>query len=149
MIMLCRGMSSNNMLSINVFDRTNLEGRHKEILKAGEKGVAACVEETVEWIKDDVIRGQAYVGHQYYPDVKPVTKRLKAKKGQTLVLKDTGNYLSSWNGKAKGLTGTITGGGKDYHADLYARGWQIDKLWESVHKKESEKIITKAIEKAL
>jgi hypothetical protein len=111
--------------------------------------VEAATHETVEWIKDDVIRGQAYVGHQYYPDVKPVTKRLKAKKGQTLVLKDTGNYLSSWNGKAKGLTGTITGGGKDYHADLHKRGWQIDKLWEQVHAKESEKIITKAIEKAL
>lgn len=137
------------MLSISVFDRTNLDGKHKEILKAGEKGVEAATHESVEWIKDDVIRGQSYVGHQYYPDVKPVTKRLKAKKGQTLVLKDTGNYLSSWNGEARNMKGIIRGGGQDYHADLYKRGWKIDLLWEQVHAKESEKIIVKAIEKAL
>ena len=137
------------MLSISVLDLTNLEGARKEILKAGEKGVEAAIQETVSWIKDEVIRGQSYVGHQYYPDVKLVTKRIKAKKGQTLVLKDTGNYLSSWNGKAKGLTGTITGGGQDYHADLYKRGWKIDKLWKQVHAKESEKIIKQHIEKAV
>ena len=138
------------MLSINVFDRTNLPAVQKKIKEAAEKGVAASVEETVEWIKDEVITGGNYVGHQYYPDVKPVTKRIKAKKGQTHVLIDTSNFLSSWDGKAKGLTGTITGGGGiGYAADLYKRGWKIDKLWEQVHAKESEKIIKKAIEKAV
>ena len=137
------------MLSISVFDRTNLSGIHKKIEEAAEKGVSASVEDTVEWIKDEVITGGNYVGHQYYPDIKPVTKRIKAKKGRTHVLIDTSNFLSSWDGKAKGLTGTITGGGQDYAADLYKRGWKIDLLWKAMHAKESEKIIKKAIEKAV
>ena len=137
------------MLSVNVFDRTNLSGLHKKIAEAAEKGVSASVEDTVEWIKDEVINGGNYVGHQYYPDIKPVTKRIKAKKGQTHVLISTSNYLSSWDGKASGLKGVITGGGQDYAADLYKRGWKIDLLWKAMHAKESEKIIKKAIEKAV
>ena len=137
------------MLSVNLFDRTNLSGIHKKIEEAAEKGVEAATQDTVQWIKEEVITAGSYIGSQYYPDVKPVTKRIKAKKGQTHVLIDTSNYLSSWDGKAKGLTGTITGGGQDYAADLYKRGWKIDKLWEQVHAKESEKIIKKAIEKAV
>ena len=138
------------MLSINVWDKTNLSGKQKEIIKAAEKGVNAATQDTVEWIKNDVITGGKYVGHQDYPDVKPVTKRMKAKKGQTMVLVgETKNYLGSWDGKAKGLTGTITGGGLDYHAKLHAKGWKIDKLWENVHKKVSEKIVKDAVEKAV
>ena len=138
------------MLSVSVFDHTNLEGLHKTIKEAGVNGVEAATQESVEWIKDKVITEGAYVGHQYFPDIKPVTKRIKAKKGQTMVLVgETKNYLSSWEGDADGLTGTITGGGEDYHAELYKRGWKIPELWEQVHKKESEKIITKAIEKAI
>ena len=138
------------MLSLTVLDRTNLSGTHKKIQEAAEKGVEAAAQDSVEWIKDEVITGGNYVGHQYYPDVKPVTKRIKAKKGQTMVLVgETKNYLSSWDSNVSGLKGTITGGGKDYHADLYKRGWKIDKLWEQAHKKEVEKIITKAVEKAI
>ena len=137
------------MLSVSLRDHTHLPIIQKKIDEAAKKGVEAAVHESLEWIKDDVIRGQSYVGHQYYPDVTDTTKQMKAKKGKTKVLIDTSNFLSSWNGETKGLTGTITGGGKDYHADLYKRGWQIDKLWVSVHKKESEKIIKKAIEKAV
>lgn len=138
------------MLSIRVLDRTNLSLVEKRIKEAGEKGVEAATRESVEWIKDDVITGGNYVGHQYYPDNSAVTKRIKAKHGKTHVLIDTSNYLSSWDGKVTGMKGVITGGGGiGYAADLYKRGWKIDKLWESVHKKESEKIITKAIEKAI
>ena len=142
----CAGVVA--MLSINVFDHTHLPAIQKKKLEAAEKGVEAATQESVEWIKDEVITGGNYVGHQYYPDIKPVTKRIKAKKGQTHVLIATSNFLSSWDGKAKGLTGTITGGGQDYAADLHKRGWKIDKLWEQVHAKEAEKIIKKAIEKA-
>lgn len=137
------------MFSVRLFDHSNLSARQKKIVKAAEKGVSAATQNTVEWIKDGVITGQQYVGTTNYPDVKPVTKRIKAKRGKDKVLIDTSNYLSSWDGKAKGLTGTITGGGKDYHAKLHDSGWRIDKLWEDVHKKESEKIITDAIEKAV
>ena len=137
------------MLSVSMFDHTHLSAREKKILKAAEKGVAASTQESVEWIKNDVILGQQYVGNANYPDVKPVTKRIKAKHGKNKVLIDTSNYLSSWDGKVKGLTGTITGGGADYHAKLHASGWRIDKLWEQSHKKESEKIVKTAIEKAI
>jgi len=137
------------MPSITLWDKTNLSSKQRAIIKAAERGVEASVQETVEWIKDDVVTGQQYVGTTYYPDVKPATKRIKAKRGRTKVLIDTSNYLSSWNGHTKGLTGTITGGGENYHAKLHERGWRIDKLWEDVHKKTSEKIITDAIEKAV
>ena len=138
------------MLSVSVFDHTNLEGRHKKIIEAAEKGVEAATQESVEWIKDEVITGGAYVGHQYYPDVTATTKRIKAKKGQTVVLVgETKNYLSSWDGKTRNMVGIITGGGKDYHAKLHDRGWRLDLLWEQVHKKDSEKIIKQHIKKAI
>jgi hypothetical protein len=137
------------MLSISLRDYTNLPLIQKKIDEAAKKGVEAATQEAVEWVKDDVIRGEEYVGHQYYPDVTDTTKRMKAKRGKTKVLIDTTNFLSSWNGKTKGLEGVITGGGgEDYHAKLLKR-WQIDKLYLAVHKKESEKIIKEAIEKAI
>jgi len=139
------------MLSINVYDHSHLSSIEKKIKEAAEKGVEAATHESVEWIKDEVITGGNYVGHQYYPDIKPVTKRIKAKKGQTHVLIDTSNYLSSWDGKAKGLKGIIIGGGgksSEYSQKLYDRGWKIVKLWEQAHAKEAGKIIKKAIEKA-
>ena len=151
-LILANYVGGKDMLSVNLFDRTNLAGAHKEILKAAEAGVEAATQDSVEWIKDEVITGGNYVGHQYYPDVKPVTKRIKAKKGQTHVLIDTSAFLSSWDGKAKGLTGTISGGGgksSEYSQKLHDRGWKIDLLWKSEHAKESEKIIKKAIEKAV
>lgn len=135
---------------MKVFDMTNLSGIQKRIEEAAEKGVEAATQEAVEWIVGDVLEGQAYVGHQYFPDNSAATKRTKAKRGKTKVLIDTTNYKSSWDGKAEGLTGTITGGGGvGYAKDLYARGWQIDNLFMDVHAKVSEKIIKKAIEKAV
>jgi hypothetical protein len=132
------------MLSISIRDYTNLPLIHKKIIKAAEKGVAASVEEGVEWIKEDVIRAEKYVGHRLYPE-----KRSKAKRGKTHVLVDTSNFLSSWNGEANGLKGIITGGGgEDYHAKLLKR-WQIDELFFEVHAKESQEIIKKAVEKAI
>ena len=139
------------MLSVSLFDRINLSGRHKKIEEAAEKGVEAATQDSVEWIKDG-IAGGGFVGHQYCPDVKPVTKRIKAKKGQTHVLIDTTNFLESFDGKANGLKGVITGGGgksSAYSQKLYDRGWKIDLLWKAEHAKESEKIIKKAIEKAV
>ena len=139
------------MLSVSVFDHTHLSAIEKKIKEAAEKGVEAATQDSVEWIKDEVITGGNYVGHQYYPDIKPSTKRAKAKKGQTHVLISTSNYLSSWDGKAKGLKGIISGGGgksSEYSQKLYDRGWKIDLLWKAEHAKEAEKIITKAIEKA-
>jgi len=137
------------MLSFRLLDHTNLSAINRKIKEAAEKGVEAATQDSVEWIKDEVITGGNYVGHQHYPDIKPSTKRSKAKKGQSHVLIDTSNYLSSWDGKAEGLTGTITGGGEDYHAELYKRGWKIDLLWKQEHAKEAEKIIKTAIEKAI
>ena len=148
-LILANYVGGKDMLSVSLFDHTNLSAIDRKIKEAAEKGVEAATQDSVEWIKDEVITGGNYVGQQYYPDVKPVTKRIKAKKGQTHVLIDTSNYLSSWDGKASGLKGVITGGGQDYAADLYKRGWKIDLLWKAEHMKESEKIIKKAIDKAV
>lgn len=120
----------------------------KRIRQAEERGVMAATHEGVEFIKDDIIQEEQYVGHKYYPDVKASTKRQKVRKGRDTVLIDTTNTLSSFNGEVKGLEGKITGGGKAYHSRLFSR-WQIGKLFMEVHSKESQKIITKAIEKVL
>lgn len=136
------------MLSTSIFNLTNLEGDRKAILKAAEKGITAAVHEGVEWIKDDVIQGEEYVGTRFYPDVKARTRRAKARKGRDTVLVDTTNTLSSFDGEVNGLEGKITGGGKDYHARLFSR-WRIGDLYMAVHEKESQEIIKKAIEKAI
>jgi hypothetical protein len=136
------------MLSVSVFNLTNLEGERKVILEAAEKGITAAVHEGVEWIKEDVIEGEEYVGTLFYPDVKASTKRAKARKGQDTVLIDTTNTLSSFDGEVNGLEGKITGGGKDYHARLFAR-WRIGDLYMAVHEKESLGIIKKSLEKSI
>jgi hypothetical protein len=148
MRLLYKGKSLNKMLSISVFDLTNLEGERKAILKAAEKGVTAATHEGAEWIKDDVIQGEEYVGTRFYPDVKASTKRAKARKGQDTVLIGTTNTLSSFDGEVNGLEGKITGGGKDYHSRLFSR-WRIGDLYMAVHEKESQEIIKKSIEKAI
>jgi hypothetical protein len=42
------------MLSIRLFDRTNLVGVQKAIIKAAEKGVEAATQEAVSWIQGPV-----------------------------------------------------------------------------------------------
>ena len=104
-------------MKITIIDRTNLHEEHKKIIAAAERGVKLATEEGVQWIKEDVVEGQKYVGHRFYPDVKPATKRWKQKVGKEKVGKLTGWWVTSFNSDVRGLTGTIRGGGlkrRDY-----------------------------------
>lgn len=136
------------MLSASLFGNLDLPNIQRKIKNAAEEGVKKATFEGVEWIKEDVIRGENYVGTPYYPDVKASTKRTKAKQGKPTILIDTTNTVSSFDATANGLEGKITGGGKDYHVRLFER-WQIDELFYAVHSKESQDIIKKSIEKAI
>ena len=134
-------------ITIKVIDRTNLLVKHKTIITATERGVKLATEEGVQWIKEDVIQGQKYVGDENYPDVKPETRRKKAKAGKELVGKWTGNWLTSFNSAIKGLIGTIRGGGKKY-AKFQLR-WRIGDLFMTHRAKRTREIIEREIKKKI
>ena len=132
--------------TIKIIDRTNLLAKHKGIIAAAERGVKLATEGGAEWIRSSVFMGE-YVGHQYYPDVKPSTKRIKAKRGKEIVGVDTGNLRNSFNSDVKGLKGIIRGGGKGY-AKFLSR-WQIDSLFMEKRGKRTREIIEGEIKKKI
>lgn len=133
-------------IKVTVIDKTNLSGKVREIIEGSKKGVKLATEEGTEWIRSSVFMGE-HVGHQYYPDVKPSTKRIKAKKGKEIVGVDTGNLRNSFNSDVKGLVGTIRGGGKGY-AGFLSR-WQVDSLFMEKRGKRTKEIIEREIKKKI
>ena len=133
--------------TIKVIDRTDLPQKVKSIIAGAEKGVALATEDTVQWIKIDVVQGQKYVGDGNYPDVKPATKRWKAKKGRELVGRFTGNWVASFNSDVKGLVGTIRGGGKKY-ANFQSR-WRVGDLVMAHRAKKIRDIVEGEIKKKI
>jgi hypothetical protein len=89
------------------------------------------------------------LGHEDFPDVKPATKKQKAKRGEMHVLMQTGAYKDSWIGESKGLEGTISGGGDLGYAGKLHKRWHIDKLFDKVHRKTTLKIIKDSIKRSL
>ena len=134
--------------SIRISKTINLPAINREILEGAEEGVQAAVDEGVSWLKNNVILGMEYVGNKNYPDVKPATKKQKAKRGESIVLIHTGQYKDSIIGETKGLTGTIKTGASGYFAELHKK-WRIDRLFADVHKAETLEIIERAIRKKL
>jgi hypothetical protein len=132
------------MASLKVVKWIDLEGIQDDLLDAAAGGVAAAVQESVSWIKNDVLLGQEFMPSKHFPDVAPATKKRKMKKGNTRVLIDTGHYKDSFIGEADGLEGRIRSGDKSYFAQLHKK-WRIDKLWMQVHSKESQHIIEMSI----
>ena len=135
--------------NITVLDQTNIPGKIQEILSSGKRGVELATESGVEWIKEDVMEGQDFVGDEFYPDVKPETKQRKAEAGKEKVGIDTGNLKSSFDSEYErdGLTGIITGGGPGYE-EFLAR-WQIDELFLRERGEKSREIIRAEIKKGL
>jgi hypothetical protein len=133
--------------TIKVIDRTNLVAKHKSIIAAAERGVKLATEESVQWVKIDVVQGQKYVGDGNYPDVKPSTKRWKAKKGAELVGRLTGNWVASFNSSVKGLVGTIRGGGAKY--GKFQLRWRVGDLFMAHRAKRTREIIEGAIKKKI
>lgn len=137
------------MASVRIVKNIDLNGIHADLLRGAEEGVEAAVQDGVSWIKNDVLLGQEQLGHADFPDVKPATKKQKAKRGEMHVLISTGEYKDSWIGESKGLEGTIYGGGDLGYAGKLHKKWHIDSLFNKVHRKVTIKIIKDSIKKYL
>ena len=139
------------MINVNivVLDKTNISGKMREIIEGSKRGVKFATEEGIEWIKEEVMEGQRYVGSEFYPNVKPETKQYKAEKGKEKVGIDTGNLKSSFDSSYEhgGLSGIITGGGLGY--GKFLERWQIDALFMKERGSATRRIIRTEIEKAL
>ena len=126
----------------------NIAAISREIIDAAEEGVEAACQEGVSFIKNNVILGEEFVGNKNYPDVKPATKRQKAKRGESHVLIHTGQYKDSWIADVNGLKGIIRSGSEGYFANIHEH-WRIDRLFADVHKDETLEIIERAIKKKI
>lgn len=135
--------------NIIVLDETDIPGGVQRILSGAKRGVQLATESGVEWIKEEVMEGQRYVGSEFYPDVKPITKQYKAEKGKEKVGIDTGNLKSSFDTEYQhgGLSGIITGGGHGY--GRFLSRWQIDKLFLEQRGEKTRDIIKDEIKKSL
>jgi len=135
--------------NIIVLDKTDIPGGVQRILSGARRGVKFATESGVEWIKEDVMEGQGYVGDEFYPDVKPTTKQYKAEKGREKVGILTGNLKASIDSSIErdGLEGTITGGGLNY--EEFLERWQIDMLFLRERGNKSREMIRGEIEKEL
>lgn len=137
------------MSSVTIIKEINLDGIQRDILNAAAEGVEAAVQDGVSWIKNDVLLGQEFLGNTNFPDVKPATKKQKARRGEMHVLIQTGAYKDSWIGEVSGLEGRILGGGDlGYAAKLHKR-WHIDTLFDKIHRETTLKIIRDAIKRKL
>ena len=142
------GQRSLIMAFVRIVKYIDVPGIEAAIMGAAAVGVESSVQESVSWIKNDVLLDQKYIGDPNFPDVKPATKKAKRRKGNTKVLIDTGHYKDSWIGKTEGLKGLIQCGTDGYFGDLHKR-WRIDNLWEKHHSKEALQIIEKSIRKVI
>jgi len=131
-------------VTISVVDRVNLNKKMKDILGAAKKGVRLATEDGVLWIQQSVFRGQGYVGGSNYPDVTPVTKKIKASAGKQLVGIWTGGTMSSFRSTVGGLVGRISGTLYEY----FGSKWHIDALFMEHRKDKTRKIIESEVEKA-
>jgi hypothetical protein len=137
------------MESVIIVKNIDLKGIHNEIIQGAEDGIEAAVADGVSYIKNDLLLGQEQLGHEDFPDVKPATKKQKARRGELHVLISTGAYKDSFIGESKGLEGKITGGGDLGYAGKLHKKWKIDKLFYKVHKQATLKIIQDSIRKYL
>ena len=135
--------------NIIVLDQTDIPGGVQRILSGARRGVKLATESGVEWIKEDVMEAQGYVGDEFYPDVTPVTKQRKAEAGREKVGILTGNLKASMDTEYDhdGLEGIITGGGPGYE-EFLAR-WQIDMLFLKERGDKSRALIREEIKKDL
>lgn len=133
------------LIHIAVIDGTALAPRLKKIVKGAKQGVKLATEEGVQWIHQSVFSGQEHVGDGNYPDVTPVTKKIKASAGKELVGIWTGHTKASFNSSVSGLEGRITGSVYEY----FGSKWHIDALFMDKHKKKTQEIIEGEVKKAI
>lgn len=136
------------MTSVRIFRKWDLDGIHDDIMGDVKDGIDAAVQDTVVWIKNDVILDGKYVGDPVFPDVSAATRASKRKRGKRHVLLETGHLKDSWIGETRGLVGIVGSGSEGYFGRIYQR-WRIDQLWEKHHADESREIIKKAVSRNL
>jgi hypothetical protein len=139
---------------ISVFDNTNLKAMSKKMQEALKTGITKATDSGVEWIKEEIFNSQKFVGSKYYPNVKPATKKQKAKKGCEKVGIQVGKYRDSFDAhyNADGTIGTIRGGGGKINGSDYSKfqaRWRVDKLFEEHRMKKTQEIVMREIENAL
>ena len=132
------------MASIKIVKKFDLKGLHDNLIDCAEDGIDAACAETTDWIKQDVLLDQKYLGTEYFPEVTPATRAAKSKRGERQVLIHTGHLKDSWNFTRQGLEGIVGSGTEGYFGRIYQR-WKIDKLWRAEHSKEAMDIIKKAM----
>ena len=133
------------LIHIAVIDGTALPVRLKKIVKGAKDGVKLATEEGVQWIHQSVFSGQEHVGDGNYPDVTPVTKKIKAHAGKELVGIWTGHTKASFNSAVSGLEGKITGAVYEY----FGSKWHIDSLFLDKRAKKTREIIESEVKKAV
>ena len=121
------------LLNLKVVDNTHLLETHAKILAAAKIGVKAATNDALQFIQEDVVEQGRYVGHRYYPHVKPETARRKALAGKEQVGKWTGNWITSFDTSYMdgGLVGIVSGGGhvKGNDYERFQEKWDVEKLW--------------------
>jgi hypothetical protein len=127
----------------------HLDKKQMRLLKEVKKGIRSATDDTVNWVRGDVLEGQKYVGDSLFPQVKPSTKLSKMKAGKEKVLIMTGNARDSIKQKFAqgGMTGIINFGA-NYWIHLMKK-WKIHELFRKERVKPVRKIMEKHIRRAL
>jgi hypothetical protein len=141
------------LLDVKVFrDYTYLHKQHAKIISGAVAGVRIATEDALDFVQD-AVDNQTWVGHPYYPDVKPATKKWKAKHGVEDVLRITGNWITSFDTMYEdgGLTGIVSGGGHVKGADYthLQKRWQMEKLWYEKRSMVARELIAQAVKKSV
>lgn len=132
-------------ITLAVIDGTALTPKLKKIVKGAKDGVKLATEDGALWIHQSVFSGQEHVGDANYPDVTPVTKKIKASAGKELVGIWTGHTKASFKSAVAGLTGRITGAVYEY----FGSKWHIDALFIDKRAKKTQEIIESEVKKAI
>jgi hypothetical protein len=135
------------MLSYKVIDRTDIPKIIRDIAQAESRGVHIATEAGVQWLKNDVIEDQGFVGDPLYPDVTDETKQRKAKAGKEKVGKFNGYLVGSIGSdyKEDGLVGVISGGTEQH--EQFLERWQLDALFYRERGEITQGLIAKELKK--
>ena len=133
-------------------DYTHLHKVHAKIITGAIAGVHTATEDALDFVQD-AVDTQRWVGDKNCPDVKPATKKWKAKHGMEKVLRRTGNWIASFDTMYEdgGLTGIVSGGGHVKGADYthLQKRWQMEKLWYEKRSMVARGFIEQAVKKAV
>ena len=129
-------------ITLHVVHTSTLNKELKNIIGGAEEGVKLATEKGVQWIHSDVFGGN-YVGDANYPDVTPVTKKIKAHAGKELVGIWTGATKASFKSASHKLQGRILGSVYEY----FGSKWHIDALFMDHQAKKTREIIEDAIKR--